>query len=167
MSMKRTEEIDDEGRRRVTFVQEPPVEIEAAVTAEEETITTGADSWYVARGWVKAVAAVILVGLAAVEALLAFRLGFLLAGANQNNGFVDFIYDFSGPLVDPFEGIIGNEAVDGGVFEPAALIAMLVYAVATVLVVAFMFALTAAPSPSGEHAVATRVRHTREAGHEH
>jgi hypothetical protein len=78
------------------------------------------DPWNIARGWVRMVGAWIMVVLAVVETLLIFRLGFQLASANPNNGFVDFIYDVTGGLVDPFEGIARNRSVgDGGVFEPA------------------------------------------------
>ena len=115
------------------------------------------DPWNIARGWVRMVGAWIMVVLAVVETLLIFRLGFQLASANPNNGFVDFIYGITGGLVDPFEGIARNRSVgDGGVFEPATLIAMAVYLVAAVLLVAMIWALTSAPSPVGERSVTTR-----------
>ena len=96
-----------------------------------------------------------LVAVAVVEAALGFRLGLLLAGANPSNGFVDFIYDVSGPLVYPFEGIVSNGTVDGGVFEPASLIAMIVYLVAGLILVAILWVLMAGPSPTGERSVAS------------
>ena len=64
----------------------------------------------------------------------------------------------SGPLVGPFEGITRNRAADGGVFEPAALIGMLVFLVAALLAVAVLWALTAGPSPAGERSVTSRTR---------
>jgi hypothetical protein len=80
---------------------------------------------------VRTISLVLFAILAAVETMLAFRLAFLAAGANAANNFVEFIYDSTGWLADPFEGIIANRAMDGGgTFEPATLIAMFVYAVA-------------------------------------
>ena len=49
-----------------------------------------------------------MVALAVVETLLVGRLAFLLAEANANNGFVNFIYDVSKPLAEPFQGIVAN-----------------------------------------------------------
>src|SRR5439155_261724 len=83
------------------------------------TATPSASS--VARGWIGVFAAWMGIALAVVEVIIGFRLGFLLAGANPSNGFVDFIYDISDPLTDPFQGIFTNRSVDGGIFEPASL----------------------------------------------
>ncbi len=100
--------------------------------------------------------------LAAVEAVLVFRLAFALGGANPANGFVDFIYDITGPLVSPFEGIARDRSVGGGgVFEPETLIAMVVYLVAAVLLMGLVWAVTAGPSPTGQRAVVTRTRSTQ------
>jgi hypothetical protein len=101
----------------------------------------------------------------ALEALLGFRFAFLLAGANPTNGFVDFIYDSSNWLVDPFEGIAATSAVDGGVFDPATLIAMAVVMVVAALVVLALSALTAY-SGSGSHATTrTTSRHGHASEH--
>src|SRR3989442_9779514 len=94
-----------------------------------------------ARGWMGFLATFIGIALAAVEVILGFRLGFLIANANPNNGFVDFIYDISRPLTDPFQGIVSNRSVDGGVFEPASIIAMLVYLIAGILLISLILAM--------------------------
>jgi uncharacterized protein YggT (Ycf19 family) len=86
-----------------------------------------------------------MAALAVVEVLLVFRLGFRLAEANSNNGFVNFIYDISRPLAAPFQGIVGNS----GNLEWASLIAMVVYAVAALLLIAVLFATTAGPAAPG------------------
>ena len=122
------------------------------VTEEQVTRSGG---WNLARGFVRTFGLWVLAALAIVETLLGFRLGFLLAGANPANGFVDFIYDVSGPLADPFGGIASNREIEGGgLFESASLIAMIVYAVAALLLIAVLWAMTAFPSPSGERSVA-------------
>lgn len=139
-----------------------------AVQAEEETVVYAPSSWDVARGWVRTLAIWVAVALVFVETLLAFRLAFLLGDANPNDGFVDFIYDASGPLVDPFEGIASQSAVDGGgVFDPATLIAMIVYLVAAVLVMLVIWAATAGPSPVGERRIASRSWSSHEDAHGH
>jgi len=166
---RRVEEIDDEGQRTVTTIDQPVTQTVASndeTVAEEQVVRS--DGWNTARGFVRTFGLWILVALAAVETLLGFRLGFLLAGANPTNGFVDFIYDVSEPLVDPFGGIAVNRVVDGaGVFESASLIAMIVYAVAALLLIAVLWAITAFPSPTGEHSGVTRTRHQERTAHEH
>lgn len=166
---RRTDEVDDDGRRSVTVTDEPVTNTVAAAdetVAEEQVVHS--DGWNTARGFVRTFGLWILVALAAVDTLLGFRLGFLLAGANPTNGFVDFIYDVSKPLVDPFGGIAVNRAVDGaGVFESASLIAMIVYAVAALLLIAVLWAITAFPSPGGERSAVTRTRHQERSAHEH
>ena len=68
----------------------------------------------------------------ALEALLAFRLIFKLAGASINSGFVRMIYGLTGIFVWPFEGIFRRGFMPGvettSILEPATLVALLVYA---------------------------------------
>jgi len=134
------------------------------VTEEQITRSGG---WNLARGFVRTFGLWVLAALAIVETLLGFRLGFLLAGANSANGFVDFIYDVSKPLANPFGGIATNRTIDGGVFESASLIAMIVYAVGAMLLIAVLWAMTAFPSPTRERSAVTRTRHQERAAHEH
>jgi hypothetical protein len=125
---------------------------------EVEVVRSRGSAWDMAAGRLRAFGFWIGAALAVLETALAFRLGFLAGGANPSNGFVDFVYDLSGPFVGPFEGIFSNRAVDGGVFEPAALIAMIVYLAAALLLVGALWALTAGPSPTGERSVVSRSR---------
>jgi uncharacterized protein YggT (Ycf19 family) len=119
---------------------------------EEQVVHSSAGGLDLARGWVRSLGAVILVALAVVETLLVGRLGFLLAEANSSNGFVNFIYDVSKPLASPFQGIVANS----GNLEYASLIAMAVYAIAALLLIAALFALTGGPSSAGETVVSSR-----------
>ena len=165
MSSRRVEEVDTNGRRRVTILEEEPAvqATDQEVAGEEEVMETHPDTWNVARGWLRTFGAFVAVAFAVIETLLMFRFGFLLAGANPNNGFVDFIYDISGGLVDPFEGIVAADTVGDGVFEPASLIALVVYAAVALLLTMLLWAASSAPSASGDRAVTTRSRHrTRE-----
>lgn len=67
-----------------------------------------------------------------LDVLLVFRFIFKLLGANPSSGFVDFIYNLSAIFVAPFTGIfntsLANGAVTTSVFEPATLVALIVYA---------------------------------------
>lgn len=68
-----------------------------------------------------------------LEVLLVFRLVLKLTGANPGSAFVGFIYSLSELFIQPFTGIF-HSAVGQGVettalFEPATLVAIVVYAV--------------------------------------
>lgn len=67
-----------------------------------------------------------------LEILFAFRLVFKGLGANPLNGFVSFIYNVTGFFLAPFLGIFPPAVSKGvettAVFEPATVIAMIVYA---------------------------------------
>jgi hypothetical protein len=71
--------------------------------------------------------------LGLLEVLLAFRLVLKLMGANTASVFVRLIYGFTSIFILPFEGIFRRGFTQGieatAVFEPATLVALLVYAV--------------------------------------
>ncbi|HET9475966.1 MAG TPA: hypothetical protein VFP63_00605 [Dehalococcoidia bacterium] len=136
-----------------TAVADRPIARSDSVV-EEQVMHSPAGGWNLARGWVRSLGALIMVALAVVETLLVFRLGFLLADANPSNGFVNFIYDVSKPLAAPFQGIIA----DSGNLEFASPIAMVVYAIAALLLIAALFAITAGPSAAGEKVVTSRTQ---------
>lgn len=72
--------------------------------------------------------------LGLLETILAFRLILMLLGANPQSGFVAFIYSVSRIFLAPFSGIFRAFISEGietkSVFEPATIIAMIVYALA-------------------------------------
>jgi uncharacterized protein YggT (Ycf19 family) len=152
MTIRRQDEDTADGSgQRTAAVEDQPVARDDSVV-EERVVHSSAGGWNMARGWVRSLGAVILVALAVVETLLVGRLAFLLAEANANNGFVNFIYDVSKPLAEPFQGIVANS----GNLEYASLIAMGVYAVAALLMIAALFAITSGPSATGEKVVTSR-----------
>ncbi len=71
--------------------------------------------------------------LGVIEILLAFRFIFKILGANSQNIFVSFLYSMAGFFIKPFSGIFNSFLPYGlaanSVFEPAAIIGMVVYAV--------------------------------------
>ncbi len=68
-----------------------------------------------------------------LETLLAFRLILKIAGASLSSGFVGLIYGITGVFILPFEGIFRRAFAQGAettsIFEPSALVAIIVYAV--------------------------------------
>jgi hypothetical protein len=66
--------------------------------------------------------------LGSIEALIGLRVALKLIGANPDNAFARFIYDFSGLFVAPFVGLTGMPAAGGMVLEIPSIIAMLLLA---------------------------------------
>ncbi len=66
--------------------------------------------------------------LTLLEALLAFRFGLKLLGANAGAGFTSFIYGVTHPFVVAFQAVFRtSRPVEGSVVEWTTLLAMLVY----------------------------------------
>ena len=167
MTSRRVEEVDSDGRRRVTAYEDATGydvdTVDREVAGEEEVVETQAPGMNIARGWLRTLGAFVAVAFAVIETLLLLRFGFQLAGANPANGFVDFIYDVTRGLVSPFDNIVALESAGDGVLEWGTLIALIVYAAVAFLVMMLLWAASSAPSPSGDRAVTTRSRHrTRE-----
>ena len=67
-----------------------------------------------------------------IVVLLALRVVLLLLGANQGNGFVDFIYGLSGFFAVPFYGIFSYQPTYGvSTLEVSSLVAIVIYALLT------------------------------------
>ena len=61
--------------------------------------------------------------------LLALRVALLLLGANEGNGFVDFVYALSYPFAAPFFGIFSYQPAYGvSTLEVSSLVAIAIYA---------------------------------------
>lgn len=96
------------------------------VIEEVPVTTTGASSWV--SQLVYSIAGI-------VETLLAIRFVLALLGANVANGFVNFIYSVTSPLVSPFFGMFGTTMTLGiAKFEVETLVAMVIYALVAYLV---------------------------------
>lgn len=74
-----------------------------------------------------------------ILSLLALRFLLALFGANQANGFVDFIYGVTAPLIAPFQGLFNVSATAGVArFEYETLVAALIYTLIGVGIVKLM-----------------------------
>jgi len=108
-----------------------------------------------ARYWVTTVTYFIL---GVLEVILALRLLFRLLGANQDNGFISFLYGLSHVFVGAFNGIFNDQAIGTThVFETSTVIAMLVYALIAWGIVS-LGKVVFAPVTSGRHSVTTTRR---------
>ena len=71
--------------------------------------------------------------LGLIDVLLVFRFILKLTGANTASGFVTFIYDLTRVFILPFEGIFSKGSAEvletTSVFEPATLVAIVVYGI--------------------------------------
>lgn len=94
----------------------PPTPVEAVTVTEH------------GRYNFRAAAAVgLIVGV--IDVLIAGRFLLQLLGASTQSSFVNLVYSVSAPLVAPFHGIFASSGSSTNVFEPAALVAIVVYAV--------------------------------------
>ncbi len=81
------------------------------------------------------------VGIA--EVFLGLRVVLRLFGANDSNGFVQWVYESSSVLLDPFRGIFPTrELASGSVIDFSALFAMVVYGLLGMLLIYLVAALT-------------------------
>lgn len=95
--------------------------------------------------------------LAVVEGFLALRFLLKLFGANADNGFVNWVYEMSGVLLDPFRGIFPATVFENRyVFEFSTLFAMLMYAIIG-LVLLFIIRLVTAAAVDDEPEVSETV----------
>jgi len=68
----------------------------------------------------------LVIGLIAI--LIAIRVVLKLLAANTASDFTHFIYNVTGPLVAPFQGIFGTpSANNGAVFEISSILAITIY----------------------------------------
>jgi hypothetical protein len=72
--------------------------------------------------------------LGLIETLIAMRIVLKLIGANPENMFAAFIYGFSYVFLFPFEGLLGDPTSGDVILEISYIIAMLVYALLSVVV---------------------------------
>jgi hypothetical protein len=77
-----------------------------------------------------------------IESFLLIRILLKLLGANGQNVFVDFIYSVSAFFITPFKNIFENiEVQDGMILEVNTIIAMVVYALITAIIISIFISL--------------------------
>jgi hypothetical protein len=97
--------------------------------------------------------------LGVLEILLLLRFFFRLLGANQDNGFIMFLYNLSHVFVVAFNGIFNDQTLGrNGVFEVSTLIAMIIYALLAWGIVSLGRVLFAPTLPGRQSITTTRRR---------
>jgi uncharacterized protein YggT (Ycf19 family) len=95
--------------------------------------------------------------LGVLEVLLALRFLLRIINTDATTGFTNFIYNFTGPFVTPFNGIFNDQAFTRiGVLESSTLVAMLIYALVVYGIVRLIYVVFA-PNHSGKE-VYTKTR---------
>lgn len=95
--------------------------------------------------------------LAVVEGILALRFLLKLFGANENVGFVGWVYEMSAPLLAPFRGIFPTQVYENRyIFEFSTLFAMLMYLILGMFLV-FLINTISAAAHSGDDASEEKV----------
>lgn len=116
-------------------VATPPASSNVNVTNDRGGyVATGPSPLYYARRVIA-----LLFGI--LFALLILRIVLLALGANEGNGIVDFIYGASEPFVAPFRGVFSMDEirpVGRSVFDLAALVALIGYALIELLILAVL-----------------------------
>jgi uncharacterized protein YggT (Ycf19 family) len=164
-----TQEVEDERGHDVRTVDETtdnhPTR-DAAVVSDRAVTSASPGGASVARRLMTSLALLVGVAAAAVTTLIGFRLAFLMTEANAANSFVNFIYDVTDPLVEPFQGIIANDTLNnGGILEPASIIAIAVYLLAAVFLIAVILVAASGMGPDRNTVVTTRSRESDRAIH--
>ena len=74
-----------------------------------------------------------------VELILTLRFVLKLFGANAANGFVNWAYETSGSLLEPFRGIFPSPVFHSTfVLELSTIFAMIIYAIVSILLIALV-----------------------------
>lgn len=121
MADQRTTERDE------TYERAAPAEPAPVVEAQERHVVA-TDPYDGRRNSAWRLSQLVYLVFGVAIGLIAIRFVLLLLGANPEAGFTDFVYAVTNPLVAPFEGIFGAPDLETGVFDPASLVAIVVYA---------------------------------------
>lgn len=93
---------------------------------------------------------------AVVDVALGFRFALRLFGANTAAAFTQFVYDMTASLMAPFQAVFGTLRAEGAIFDWSILLAIAVYTVVGLGIVALIDAVT-------PRSTATTVETTEEA----
>jgi hypothetical protein len=78
---------------------------------------------------------VVYIVFGVIETLILIRFILKLLAANPGAGFSSFIYTLTAPLVAPFQGVFPTPASNGSVAEIASLLAIIIYALISWVIV--------------------------------
>ena len=87
------------------------------------------------RQWLYRISQLIWLACGALESLIGLRIILKLMAANPEAGFAELVYGLSALFLRPFVGLTVNPTFEGMVLEITSIIAMIVYAILTLIVV--------------------------------
>ena len=143
---------------RVDPAVAPPV---APAAASEHVESTVVDSPATRYTQIYRLQQAIYLLFGVLEVLIAIRFLLRLFGADPNAPFSSAILSITAPFVAPFVGVFPNTAASGSVFEPASLLAIVIYALLAWLIAKIIWLLFARDDTavsSSSSSVRTRVR---------
>ena len=135
--------------------QTPPATAPVASETVESTVVDSPATRY-AQIYRAQQAVYLLFGV--IEVLIAIRFLLRLFGADPTAPFSAAILGITAPFVAPFIGVFPNAAASGSVFEPASLLAIVIYALAAWLIAKIIWLLFARDSSAVSSSSVHRVR---------
>ena len=152
---ERTEDLheDERGALRTAAVHEAATD----TVIDEHTHDVVTDPYAGRRGMILKVNQWIYLVAGVLEGLIAIRFALRLLSANPDAAFTAFIYNVSEPFVVPFAGIFPSFRSEGSVFEPHAILAIVMYALLAWLLTRIVW-LAWGETRSGGHSSTTRTR---------
>lgn len=138
------------GYVREEVVSTPPVYVDDSRAVREDVAI---DHVVARRAMLDRIASILWFFCGLIAIMLGLRVAFRLLEANPESGFVDFVYGFTNPFVRPFEGIFATPSSDGSVLDSSALLAMVIYAIATWLIVRLIWLLLDKPETGARRSV--------------
>lgn len=151
MAAERREVIHDE------HVEPTPVAPVPATTASEHVESVVVDSPATRHAQIYRLQQAIYLLFGVLESLIAIRFLLRLFGADPTAPFSSAILAITAPFVAPFVGVFPNTQASGSVFEPASLLAIVIYGLLAWLIAKIVWLLFARDGSS----VASKHVHTR------
>jgi hypothetical protein len=139
------------GYNRVDAVVERQAYVEPERTTVREDVAI--DHVVERRALLDRVSSIIWFFAGLLEIMIGLRVVLRLLEANQDSGFVNFIYGFTDPFVSPFNGIFNNPASGGAVLDSGAIVAMVVYALIAWAIVRLIWLLLDIPDSGARRSV--------------
>lgn len=130
---------------------------EVSVDRRAETVVTQQPGYVASERVVRDVAAerrmqlfqvnrIIYSLLSLLEIVLGIRFVLKLIAANPGSGFASFIYGISGAFTAPFNALLGTPSAGGSALEVTTLVAMVIYALLTWIIVRVIQIVTDRPT---------------------
>jgi len=140
------------------YVEPTPAQPAAAPVSSEHVESTVVDSPATRHAQIYRAQQAIYLLFGVIEVLIAIRFLLRLFGADPTAPFSAMILGVTAPFVAPFVGVFPNTAASGSVFEPASLLAIVIYALLAWLIAKVIWLLFARDDSAVSSSSVHRVR---------